>query len=76
MSTRHTDVGKDQETTPRTSQSIFTENTVHQEKVPSSESFSQPPRRPSRTQRARWFLVAAVIVALAIIFSVFALVIP
>jgi hypothetical protein len=76
MSTRHTDIGKDQESPPRDTKSIYSENTVQQEKVPSSESFPQPPRLPSRTQRARWFLVATVIVALAIIFSVFALVLP
>ena len=75
MSTRHTDIDKDQEAPPRASGSLPTENTVQQEKVSPAGNFPQPPQRPSRIRRGYWFAVAAVIVALALIFSVFALVI-
>jgi len=76
MSTRYTDRDKDQETPPGDSQSIYTANTVQQAKASPPESFPQPPRRPSGTGRNRWFVVAAVIVALALIVSVGVIVIP
>jgi hypothetical protein len=76
MSTRYTDRDKDQETPPRDSPSIYTANTVQQAKVSPPESFPQPPRRPPGTGRNRWFVVAAVIVALALIVSVGVIVIP
>ncbi len=76
MSTRYTDRDKEQETPPGDSQSIYTANTVQQAKASPPESFPQPPRRPSGTGRNRWFVVAAVIVALALIISVGIIVIP
>ena len=76
MSTRYTDRDKVQETPPRDSQSIYTANTVQQAKASPPESFPQPPRRPPGTGRNRWFVAAAVIVALALIVSVGVIVIP
>ncbi len=75
MSTKHTDLGKEQETPPRDSQSLSTADTVQHGKASPSESFPPPPRRPSRSNRSFWFAVAAVIVVVALIFSVFALVV-
>src|SRR5579859_1412054 len=74
MSTQHTDLDKVQETPPRDSQSIYTADTVQQAKASPPESFPPPPRRPSRSTRSYWFAIAAVIVVVALIFSVFALV--
>ncbi len=69
MSTQHTDLNKGQGTSLQDSQSVSAANTVQQETVFPIESFSPPPRRPSRTKRKRWFVIAAVIVALALIFG-------
>ena len=74
MSTKHTDLDNVQKTPPRDSPSRYTADTVQQAKVSPPESFPPPPRRPSRSTRSYWFAVAAVIVAVGLIFSVFALV--
>ncbi len=74
MSIRSTDFDKDQEA-PRDSQSVYTANTVQQEKVSPVENLPQPPNRPPRSRRSYWYAVAAVLVVVALIFSVFALVV-
>ena len=73
MSIKHTDLGKKQETPPRDGQSFSTADTVQQGKASPPESFP-PPRRPSRSNMSVWFAVAAVVVVVALIFSVFAFV--
>src|SRR5579884_2164368 len=70
MSTQHTDINKEQEA----SGSIFTEDTMQHIQAPPPESFPKPPQRPPRSPRTYWFAAAAVIVVVALIFSVFALV--
>jgi len=75
MSTKHTELGKEQETPPRDGQSLSTATTVQHVKTSPPESFPPPPRRPSRSARSYWFAVAAVVVVVALIFSVFALVV-
>lgn len=75
MGTRNTDIDNVQETPPQDSQSIYTANTVQQDKVSPPGSFTQTPRRPSPSKRDRWYVIAAVIVALVLIFGAGALVI-
>jgi hypothetical protein len=74
MSIRHTDIDKDQEASAGAPESFYTQNTLQGAKMPPAENFL-PPKRPSRSRREFWFAIAAVIIALALIFSVFALVI-
>lgn len=71
MSTQHTDIDKVQEAHPQTPGSFFREETLPRENLPPATHFP-PPRRPTPSRRNYWFVVAAVIVALALIFSVFA----
>lgn len=73
MSTNYRDPTNMQETPPRTPQSIFTQNTVKQEKVSRPGSFP-PPQRPQHTRRWYWFTLSAVAIAVVLIFSVFAVV--
>jgi hypothetical protein len=74
MSTQHTDIDKVQEAPPQTPGSFFREETLQRENLPPA-THVPPPRRPTPSRRNYWFVVAAVIVALALIFSVFALVV-
>src|SRR5438045_556360 len=74
MSTKHTDVGKEQEAPPRDVTALSEAPTVWQAKASPPESFPPPPRRPTRSARSSWFAVAVVIVVIALIFSVLALV--
>ncbi|HEV2583938.1 MAG TPA: hypothetical protein VGT44_23995 [Ktedonobacteraceae bacterium] len=73
MSTRHTNIDKDQEGAPQTPGSLAREDTAQREKASVTESFPRPPQRPLRAKRDRWFVIAAVIVTAALILSVFAL---
>jgi hypothetical protein len=75
MSTPHTDISKEQETSLWDASSLSTADTVQHVKTSPPESFPPPPRRPSRSTRSYWFAVAAVVVVVALIFSVFALVV-
>jgi hypothetical protein len=74
MSTKQTDLNNVQETPPRDAQALYTADTVQQAKTSPPESFPTPPRPPSGSKRRYWFAVAVVIVVVALIFSVFALV--
>jgi type VI protein secretion system component VasF len=74
MSTKQTEPGKDQETPPRDSPSLYTADTVQQAKASLPESFPPPSQRPSRSNRSYWSAIAAVIVVVVLIFSVFVLV--
>src|SRR5450631_2201152 len=74
MSTHSTDQNDVQETPSRRDQSIFTKNTVLQEKVSSPTRFSPPPRRPPHSRKWSWFVIAAVSIAVVLIFSLFAFV--
>ncbi len=74
MITRHSDIDKDQEATPVAPGSLYTESILQPEKVSPMGNFPQPPRRPPRSKRKYWYGVASVIIAVALILSVFALV--
>ncbi len=74
MSTKHTDLGKEQEAPLQDVPALSTADTVWQTKASPPESFPPPPRRPTRSARSYWFAVAVVIVVIALIFSVLALV--
>ena len=82
MSTRHTDIDKDQEASPGAHGSFNKQNTLQWEKIPPAENFPPPPQRPPlvrgqgerSSRREFWFAIAAVIIAVTLIFSVLALV--
>lgn len=74
MSTKQTDLHKKQELPPQDSPSLFAANTVSQPQARSPESFPPPPKRPTRPRERYWFAAAAVIVIVALVFSIFALV--
>jgi hypothetical protein len=75
MGTKHTEADNVQETPPRDSPSLYTADTVQHVKASPPESFPPPPRRTSSSKKSYWFAVVAVGVAVALIFSVFALVV-
>ena len=72
MSTRNTDIDKDQEASRGAPGSIYNEDTLKLEKMSPTENVPQPPQRPSRNRRGFWFAIAAVVIILALVFSVFA----
>ena len=74
MSTQNTQIYKDQEAPPQTPGSFSGEETIQRENLPPAPP-SRPPRRPSRGRNNYWIAVFAVVVAVALIFSVFALVV-
>jgi len=74
MSTRHSDIDKDQGVAPRAPGSFYTEETLQRARMSPPGTIPQPPWRPPRSKRSYWFAVAAVIVGVALIFSVFAIV--
>lgn len=74
MSTQQTDIDKDQQAPPQTPGSFFREETLQREHLPPAIHLP-PPRRPTPSRRNSWFVVAAVIVALGLILSVFAFVV-
>jgi hypothetical protein len=75
MSTRHTDIDKDQGAAPQAPGSFYTEETLQREKMSPPGNIPQPPWRPPRNnKRSYWFAIAAVIVVVVLIFGVLALV--
>jgi hypothetical protein len=72
MSTRNTDIYKDQEASGGVPETFYTENTLQQEKLSPAGNVPQPPKRPSRNRRGFWFAIAAVVIVLALVFSVLA----
>lgn len=74
MSTNQTDLSNDQEASAGVPPSFFTAETLPQTKLSPPESFPPPPRRPARSTRRMWFIGVAVIVVVALIFSMVALV--
>ena len=74
MSTHQPDIDKDQAAPPQTPGSFYHEDTIQREYLPPPANVRQP-RRPARRKSTFWFAVAAVLVALALVFSVLALVV-
>ncbi len=72
MSTQNTDLDKGQEASRGTTGTIYNEDTIHLEQAPPPVNVPQPPQRPSHNRRDFWFTIAAVVIVLALIFSVFA----
>jgi hypothetical protein len=75
MSTQH-DIEKEHEVPPQAPPSLHTQDTLQEAKVSPAQTFPQPPQRPPRPKGIRWFLISAVIVALAIILSLGIIFIP
>lgn len=74
MSTQRTNIDKDQEAPPQTPGSFYREDNLQRENLPPATNFP-PPRQPSPGRRNYWFAVAAVVMVVALIFSVFAFVV-
>ena len=72
MSTQNTDLDKGQEASRGTTGTIYNEDTIHLEQAPPPVNVPQPPQRPSHNRRNFWFIIAAVVIMLGLIFSVFA----
>ncbi len=72
MSTRNTDIDKDQEASGGVPGTIYTEDTLKLEKMSPAENVPQPPQRPPRNRRNFWLRHCRVVITLALIFSVFA----
>jgi len=72
MSTQNTDLDKGQEASRGTAGTIYNEDTIHLEQAPPPVNVPQPPQRPTHNRRNFWFAIAAVVIILGLIFSVFA----
>jgi len=73
MSTQNTDLYKDQNTSSEAHGTIYDEDTIQQGQVYPPVNVPKPPQRPSHNRRNFWFAIAAVVIILGLIFSVFAL---
>jgi hypothetical protein len=72
MSTPNTDLDKDQEASRGAPGTIYSEDTLQLEKMSPTENVPHPPRPPSHNRRKVWFAIAAVVIVLALVFSVLA----
>jgi hypothetical protein len=72
MSTPNTDLDKDQEASRGAPGTIYTEDTLQLEKASPQVNVPQPPKKPTRDRRKLWFAIAAVVIVLALVFSVLA----
>ena len=72
MSTPNTDLDKDQEASRGAPGTIYSEDTFKLEKMSPAENVPQPPQPPSHNRRNVWFAIAAVVIVLALVFSVLA----
>lgn len=72
LSTPYTDLNHDQEVSHRAPGTIYTEDTLELEKKPPTLNASQPPKPPSHNRRKAWSIIAAVVIVLALVFSVLA----
>jgi hypothetical protein len=72
MSTPNTDLDKDQEASRGAPGTMYTEDTIKLEKMSPVENVPQPPQPPSHNRRKVWFAIAAVVIVLALVFSVLA----
>jgi hypothetical protein len=70
MSTRNTDLDNDQEASRGAPGTIYTEDTLKLEKMSPTGNVAQPPQRPPRNRRNFWFAIGAVVIVLALVFSV------
>ena len=72
MSTQYTDLDKGQEASRGTAGTIYNEDTIHLEQAPPPVNVPQPPQKPPHSKRNFRFTIAAVVIILGLIFSVFA----
>ncbi len=72
MSTRNADVDKDQEASREAPETIYSEDTIQMDKISPAENVPQPPKQPSHNRRGLWFAIVAVVIVLALVFSVLA----
>jgi hypothetical protein len=72
MSTRNTEIDQDQEASHGAPGTISTEDALKLEKQSPTENVPQPPQPPSHKKRNLWFAIGAVVIVLALLFSVLA----
>ncbi len=70
MSTEQSDTGKHQETPPQAPGSLYTQETVQEQKVAPPQPFPHPPQRPPRPRMNRWYAGIAVAVVLVLILGI------
>ena len=68
MNTKH-DIEQDQEASSQAPGSPHTQDTLQEQKIHPAQTYPQPALRPPHSQRNRWVVVGAVILALALVFS-------
>jgi hypothetical protein len=73
MSTRNTDVEKEQSASQGPPGTIFNEDTLQLGRVSPPPTAPQPPKHTDNNGRNFWLAIAAVVIVLALIFSVFAI---
>ena len=73
MSTRNTDVEKGQNASQGATGTIFNEDTLQMGSASPPPTAPQPPKHTDHNRRNFWLAIAAVVIVLALIFSVFAL---
>src|SRR5947209_1968758 len=73
MSTRNTDLEKEESASQGAPGTIFNEDTLHLEKASPPPNAPQPPKHTAHDRRNIWLAIAAVVIVLALIFSVFAI---
>ena len=72
MSTPNTHIDQDQGASREAPGTIYTEDTLKLEKATPPVNVPQPPQPPSHDRRRVWFAIAAVVIVLALVFSVLA----
>ena len=70
MSTRKMEIGKEQEASHGAPGTISPEDALTWEKKPPTENVPQPPQPPSHNKRNLWLAIVAVVISLALLFSV------
>jgi hypothetical protein len=73
MSTRSTDVEQEQSASQGAPGTIFNEDTLQMGTASPPPNAPQPPKHPDHNRRNFWLAIAAVVIVLALVFSVFAM---
>ena len=72
MSTRNTDLEKEQDASQGAPGTIFNEDTIQLEKASPPPNAPQPPKHTAHNRRNFWLAITAVVIVMALIFSIVA----